>query len=451
MFSTSRPTRTKTNTTTTTGGSEAGEAAGSEWLQWQKDKMNKGAPGYTGANPYAGGPNKWQQNQGQGLDTIGGQYGNEGGFWDQEQDIYGNVGGMNAQQLGPMDRSGGPGAGYMNPYQDQMLGGLQKDYGESLAMMKNQIGGGAGSANAFGGARHGVAEGVGGAKAMDDYLRSATGIRADSYDKGMQYMGQDQNRNIQIANANNQANLGFGNMRMNAASRMGDPTNRLNVNNAMGDYGNYWDSKDISGKNWLKGNWDDRNAREDMWSKDYMSGVSGTPWQNTSTTTGTQTGQGKSNFDKTLGYGMMAGKLYLKCIPEGTKIDTLDGPVAIEDIKAGTKVKGYYKAETEVLQVHQYKEDPAPHRFYHITFDNGGRVSCCDMHKIYNKPAKDYKVGDRIQNTKVTSITRYNGVERSYDLLTADGGYLIGGVPVNSMIEELAELAVELKQAAEAA
>ena len=70
------------------------------------------------------------------------------------------------------------------------------------------------------------------------------------------------------------------------------------------------------------------------------------------------------------------------------------------------------------------------------------------MHKIYNKRAKDYKVGDRIQNTKVTSITRYNGVERSYDLLTADGGYLIGGIPVNSMIEELASLANELKQAA---
>ena len=451
MFSTSKPTRTKTNVNTTTGGSIKGETAGADWLALQKEKMAAGAPGYEGANPYASGPNKWQQQQGQGLNTIGGEYGAPGGYWDQEQDIYGNVGGMNAQQLGPMDRSGGPGAGYMNPYQDQMLGGLQKDYGESLAMMKNQIGAGAGGANAFGGARHGVAEGVGGAKAMDDYLRSATGIRADSYDKGMQYMGQDQNRNIAIANANNRANLGFGNMQMDAASRMGDPTNRLNVNSAIGQYGNYQDTKDISGKNWLKGNWDDRNTREDQWGRDYMSGVSGTPWQTTSTTTGTQTGQGKSNFDKTMGYGLMA-KATFKCIPEGTKIDTQGGgQIAIEDIKAGTKVKGYYKAETEVLQVHQYKEDRAPHRFYRITFDNGGTVDCCDMHKIYNKPAKDYRIGDRIQNTKVTSIGRYNGVERSYDLLTADGGYLIGGVPVNSMIEELAELAVELKQAAEAA
>jgi hypothetical protein len=137
-------------------------------------------------------------------------------------------------------------------------------------------------------------------------------------------------------------------------------------------------------------------------------------------------------------------KVAMACIPEGTRIDTPDGGVLIEDIKAGTKVKGYYKAETEVLQAHQYKEDPAPHRFYHITFDNGMAVDCCDMHKIYNKRAKDYKVGDRIQNTKVTSISRYNGVNRSYDLLTADGGYLIGGIPINSMIEEMAEAIVNL-------
>lgn len=450
FLSTSRPTRTKTNVNTTTGGSATGEAAGAEWLGWQKDKMKHGVPSYSGPNPYTSGPNKWQQFQGQGLDTMGGQYGNAGGYWDQAQGIYGNVGAMSPDEIAAMNREGGPGAGYMNPYQDQMLGGLQKDYEESLAMMKNTIGGGAGAANAFGGTRHGVAEGVGGAEANRKFLDAATRVRADSYDKGMQYMGQDMNRNIAIANANNQANLGFGNMRMDAAGRMSDPTNRLNFNRAMGDYGNYWDAKDISGKNWLKGNWDDRNTREDQWGRDYMSGVSGTPWQTTSTTTGTQTGQGKSNFDKTMGYGLMAKAAFM-CIPEGTKIDTQGGgQIAIEDIKAGTKVKGYY-GETEVLQVHQYKEDPKPHRFYRIVFDNGGTVDCCDMHKIYNKRAKNYKVGDIVQNHKVTSITRYNGVKRSYDLLTADGGYRIGNIPVNSMIEELAELTVVLKQAEEAA
>jgi hypothetical protein len=192
-----------------------------------------------------------------------------------------------------------------------MKGHLKKDYGDALAMMKNKVGAGAAGQGAFGGTRHGVAEGVGGARAMDDYLTAATRIDADSYDKGMNWMGQDMNRNIAIANANNQANLGFGNMRMNAARGMSDPTNRLNVSNAMGNYGNYWDNKDIASKSWLKGNWDDRNARVDQWGRDYMAGVSGNPWQTTTTSTGTQTGQGKSNFEKTLGYGLMAGSLMM--------------------------------------------------------------------------------------------------------------------------------------------
>ena len=101
-----------------------------------------------------------------------------------------------------------------------------------------------------------------------------------------------------------------------------------------------------------------------------------------------------------------------------------------------------------MLQVHQYKEDPKQSRFYHITFDDGAEVDCCDMHRIYGKRAKDYKVGDSIKSNKIASITRYNGVVRSYDLLTEDPGYRIGGIPVDSMIEELAELTAVIKQAA---
>jgi len=358
---------------------------------------------------------------------------------------------MTPQQIAAMNRSGGPGAGYMNPYQDEMIGGLKKDYGKAMEMGANQIGQGATGANAFGGTRHGVAEGVMGASAMDNYLKQASGIRSDSYDKGMNWMGQDQNRNIAIAQANNQANLGFGDLRRR--------TTQDDINNQFGrsDRFNRMGQFDVGQQNMADAfNYGEFNRMQN-WKpnmmNNYMSGVRGTPWQTTTTSVNnsSQTGQGnKSNFEKSLGLGLTV-KGFMACIPEGTKIDTADGPVAIEDIKAGTKVKGYYKAETEVLQVHQYKEDPKPHRFYIFSFDNGGRVRCCDMHKIYNKRAKDYKVGDRIQNTQITSITRYNGVERSYDLMTADGGYLIGGVPVNSMIEELAELAVELKQVAEAA
>ena len=38
-----------------------------------------------------------------------------------------------------------------------------------------------------------------------------------------------------------------------------------------------------------------------------------------------------------------------------------------------------------------------------------------------------------------SEIEVYEGVERSYDILTEDSGYQVGGVPVNSMIEEMYE------------
>ena len=137
-------------------------------------------------------------------------------------------------------------------------------------------------------------------------------------------------------------------------------------------------------------------------------------------------------------------KMAFGCIPEGTSIDLTDGEIAIEDLKVGMKIRGWHGGETEVLQVHQYKEDPTTHRFYHIKFDNGGAVDVSALHKIYNKRAMDFKIGDEVQSHKITSITKYNGVEVSYDLLTRDVGYRIGGIPVDSMIGEMAEAIASL-------
>ena len=137
-------------------------------------------------------------------------------------------------------------------------------------------------------------------------------------------------------------------------------------------------------------------------------------------------------------------KVAMACIPEGTKIDTPDGGVAIEKIKVGDFVIGMDNKQDEVLQVHQYKEDPEPARFATVTFDDGSMVNCCDKHRISNKRAEDYKLQDNVGNRKVTNINWYNGVNRSYDLLTATGGYRINGVPVNTMIPEMAEAIVNL-------
>ena len=137
-------------------------------------------------------------------------------------------------------------------------------------------------------------------------------------------------------------------------------------------------------------------------------------------------------------------KIAMACIPEGTQIDTPDGGIPIEEIKGGDLVIGLDNKKDEVLQVHQYKEDPEPVRFATITFDGWRKVNCCDKHRISNKRAEDYKLQDNVGDREITSIDWYNGVNRSYDLLTASGGYRINGVPVNTMIPEMAEAIVNL-------
>ncbi len=452
-----KPTRTKT----TTDGSAEGQAAGQWGLDQMQANINAGPESYAGPNPYTDPQNQMQQGQTTTMNGIGtnlgglqSQYGAPGGRFDQAYNVNQGVSGMNATMNNQVDRSGGPG-GYQSGYQDEMMQGLRGDMQDAMKMAGNQ------SQTAFAKASPGTLHdrqsghqaGMMGSIGSD-FMKQATGIRQDAYNTGMQNMRQDSQDNMAANNANNTANMGFGNMQMNAADRMGDVSQQMNLNNAQSQYardqgnvGNYQQQQQIAGDNWLQGNWQNGQDQKNNMMNQYMQGVQQTPWQGTTQSTG----QGKSSMDQLIGIGTTAAgvKMSMACIPEGTEIDTPKGSVAIEDIKVGAKVKGYYSAETEVLQVHQYKEDPAPHRFYIISFDNGKDVRCCDMHKISGKRAKDYKVGDVVRGTRVVSITRHNGVERSYDLLTAEqnGGYMISNIPVNSMIEELADMVQTLKAA----
>ncbi|MEO0447235.1 MAG: Hint domain-containing protein, partial [Verrucomicrobiota bacterium] len=132
-----------------------------------------------------------------------------------------------------------------------------------------------------------------------------------------------------------------------------------------------------------------------------------------------------------------AAKMLFGCIPEGTEIDTPKGPRPIESLQVGDIVFGYSGAPVRVLQKHAYLEQPEPERFYHITFENGATVHLTDLHRIMGTRARDLEPGDKIGKLTVASTDTYNGVHRSYDLLTEDEGYRIQGVPVNSMIDEM--------------
>ena len=55
--------------------------------------------------------------------------------------------------------------------------------------------------------------------------------------------------------------------------------------------------------------------------------------------------------------------------------------------------------------------------------------------------------GERSKNITENVISKevYGDVKFSYDLLTEDIGYRIDGIPVNSMIEEMSQEIVKLK------
>lgn len=137
---------------------------------------------------------------------------------------------------------------------------------------------------------------------------------------------------------------------------------------------------------------------------------------------------------------MTAGmvKLRFGCLPEGVCIDTPGGPVSVEDLEAGDRVIGYDGLPVAILQLHEYREAPAESRHLSVCFADGVTVELSPRHRIGGIPAGQLEPGDVVGGHTVTRIRAISNVSRSFDLLTEDRGYRIGGIPVNSMIEEMA-------------
>jgi hypothetical protein len=138
-----------------------------------------------------------------------------------------------------------------------------------------------------------------------------------------------------------------------------------------------------------------------------------------------------------LGMALLPTKLLFACLPEGTQIDL---PSVIEALKAGDLIVGYDGNPVRIRQISGYLEDPEKSDFLAVTFSNGSTVDLCTMHRIGGVRAKELEIGSVVSGGhQVQAIRSYRGVIHSYDILTEDGGYRIGGVPVNSMIEEMYE------------
>jgi hypothetical protein len=152
------------------------------------------------------------------------------------------------------------------------------------------------------------------------------------------------------------------------------------------------------------------------------------------------------------GVGQIAGaaasaKIFMACIPEGQKIDTPEGAKNIEDIRSGDTVIGYAGDLVTVMQKHEYAENPEGYRFLRFQLSSGEAISVCDKHRIEGLPSENFNAGDFMGNYQIENIVRYDGVSRSFDLLTSDAGYRMAGVPVNSMIEEMTFKTAQLMEA----
>ena len=135
--------------------------------------------------------------------------------------------------------------------------------------------------------------------------------------------------------------------------------------------------------------------------------------------------------------GLGLAKLQFGCLPQGTRIDTAAGFVEIENLKTGDLITGFHGDPIRITQIHQYQEDPATSRYLTVHFANGSAVSTSPRHRIAGTPAAALQAGDHCGSSMVTRIEPLHGVSRSFDLLTEDPGYRIGGIPVNSMIAEM--------------
>lgn len=139
-----------------------------------------------------------------------------------------------------------------------------------------------------------------------------------------------------------------------------------------------------------------------------------------------------------VGASALNAKAVMLCIPSGALVDVPSGQVAIDTIKPGDHVIGFDGNPIEVSQVHCYKDDPTANRFLRFEFEDGSEVNLCENHRMADRHSKDYKQGEIINGKRIMAIKRYGGVSRSYDLVTADKGYRMAGVPVNSMVVEMA-------------
>jgi len=136
-------------------------------------------------------------------------------------------------------------------------------------------------------------------------------------------------------------------------------------------------------------------------------------------------------------------KLTFGCLPEGTYLDTPEGPVALQALEVGDTVIGFSGRPVRILQKHVYLENHLSSEYIQITWQDGASIRTSGLHRICGIPANTIQTGDTVAGKEVVAIQAFGNIGKSYDFLTEDEGYQINGIPVNSMIAEMQIAAIE--------
>ena len=134
-----------------------------------------------------------------------------------------------------------------------------------------------------------------------------------------------------------------------------------------------------------------------------------------------------------------ATKLIVGCVPEGQMVDTPDGPVMIQHIKAGDVVIGFDGMSVKILQKVHYAEPADGAADVLLELENGVEVTVGGPHMVDGTPANEISVGDSVFGMAVVRVDDdLPKSELTYDLITesegGNGGYRMSGIPVNSMV-----------------
>lgn len=117
------------------------------------------------------------------------------------------VGPIQEQSVAAGQLSGTDLSAYLNPYEQNVISGLQSDALKSQQMASNQLGAQATQAGAFGGSRHGIAEGQMTADIQSNLANQIAGLRQSGFQNAQQMALSDIGNRMRADLANQQANL----------------------------------------------------------------------------------------------------------------------------------------------------------------------------------------------------------------------------------------------------